>query len=119
MKANMLDGLYPDNPTKEALTLLADHYAALATELDRLDPPGGIATWHDRNIDLWELDAEIAILRAQGLSLEEAARALVPDDQDPWADLDQERHLAIIACPDFGEFFRPLPSATPVTTPTR
>ena len=44
MKADGLDGFYPDNPTQEALTLLADHYAALATELDRLDPPGGIAT---------------------------------------------------------------------------
>ncbi len=119
MKADGLEEFYPDNPTPEELALLVEHYTALASDLDRLDPPGGIAAWHDRDVHLWRLDAEMAVLRAQGLSRAEAASTVVPADQNPWADFEQARHLALTACPGFADLFPPLPSVTPEAAPTR
>ena len=75
-------GSPPDNPTEEELVLLAEHYAAMASERDHLDPPGGIAAWHDSYVHLWDLDAEIAMLRAEGLFLPAAASTLA-DNPDP------------------------------------
>jgi hypothetical protein len=117
MKADGLVGFFLDNPTEEELVLLAEHYAAMASERDHLDPPGGIAARHDSYVHLWDLDAEIAMLRAEGLSLPAAASTLVPADQDPWAELEQNRQLALVACPEFAELLPPPPAATPAATP--